>query len=68
MAAQGKHTAKMKVGLMCTHPAATAFQQVLHLDCPRSCLQMPSFTVDKEALKKGIWGNTWKAWGEMMCK
>jgi len=23
-------------------------------------------TVDKAALKKGFWGNTWKNWGELL--
>lgn len=29
-----------------------------------SALQAPKITVDPSALKQGIWGNTWKEWGE----
>jgi hypothetical protein len=27
-------------------------------------LQVPKFTIDPVALRKGWWGNTWKNWGE----
>ncbi len=27
-------------------------------------LQVPKVTIDTAALKKGIWNNTWKNWGE----
>ncbi|KAG7674543.1 hypothetical protein KSW81_000193 [Nannochloris sp. 'desiccata'] len=26
-------------------------------------MQVPSLTIDKAALKKGFWGNTWRNWG-----